>query len=92
MITLYQLHWSHFVEKVRWALDYKGLEWTAVDVDPFTKRQLVQLQCPLTLDSGHKLYAVPTIHDAATGSGGHGFNQKSWITWRKPIQLPRCIL
>jgi len=68
MITLYQLHWSHFVEKVRWALDYKGLEWTAVDVDPFTKRQLVQLQCPLTLDSGHKLYAVPTIHDAATGA------------------------
>jgi glutathione S-transferase len=39
MITLYQLHWSHYVEKVRWALDYKNVEWSAVDVDPFTKRR-----------------------------------------------------
>ena len=55
MITLYQLHWSHFVEKVRWALDYKGLEWTAVDVDPFTKRQMAHLKCPLT-DVGASLW------------------------------------
>lgn len=68
MITLYQLHWSHYVEKVRWALDYKKLEWSAVDVDPFTKRQMQHLSCKLTLDSGREMYAVPTIHDHATGS------------------------
>lgn len=66
MITLYQLHWSHFVEKVRWALDYKGLEWSAVDVDAFTKRQMHHLRCKLTLDTGRSLYAVPTIHDDNT--------------------------
>ena len=64
MITLYQLHWSHYVEKVRWALDFKGLQWSAVDVDAFTKRQMHHLRCKLTLDSGHSLYTVPTIHDA----------------------------
>jgi glutathione S-transferase len=63
MITLYQLHWSHYVEKVRWALDYKGLDWSAVDVDAFTKRQMHHLPCKLTLHSGRTLYAVPTIHD-----------------------------
>ena len=66
MITLYQLHWSHYVEKVRWALDYKGLEWSAVDVDAFTKRQMHHLDCKLTLDSGRSLYTVPTIHDGNT--------------------------
>jgi len=68
MITLYQLHWSHYVEKVRWALDYKGIDWSAVDVDPFTKHQMQHLQCKTTLDSGYQLYTVPTIHDEATGS------------------------
>lgn len=66
MIILYQLHWSHYVEKVRWALDYKGVAWSAVDVDPFTKQQMHHLQCKLTLDSGRDLYTVPTIHDQAT--------------------------
>jgi glutathione S-transferase len=68
MITLYQLHWSHYVEKVRWALDHKNVEWSAVDVDPFTKRQMQHLQCKLMLDSGREMYSVPTIHDHATGS------------------------
>ena len=68
MITLYQLHWSHYVEKVRWALDYKGVEWSAVEVDPFTKHQMHHLKCQTTLDSGRKAYTVPTIYDAATGS------------------------
>lgn len=68
MITLYQLHWSHFVEKVRWALDYKGLKWTAVDVDPFTKREMRHLKCALPLESGGKAYVVPAISDAATGA------------------------
>jgi glutathione S-transferase len=67
-ITLYQLHWSHFVEKVRWALDYKGVEWSAVDVDPFTKHQMHHLQCRVTLDAGDRTYTVPTIHDEMTGA------------------------
>jgi glutathione S-transferase len=66
VITLYQLHWSHYVEKVRWALDYKQLPWKAVDVDPFTKREMQHLNCKLTLDSGRDLHTVPTIHDSAT--------------------------
>ncbi len=65
-ITLYQLHWSHYVEKVRWALDYKAVPWSAVDVDPFTKRQMHHLRCKLTLDSGRTLYTVPAIHDERT--------------------------
>jgi len=60
MITLYQLHWSHYVEKVRWALDFKGVEWQAVDVDPFSKREMRHLECQATL--------VPTIHDQTTGA------------------------
>ena len=68
MITLYQFHWSHYVEKVRWALDYKGVEWRAVDVDPLTKREMQHLSCRTTLDSGKQLQTVPTIHDEGTGA------------------------
>lgn len=68
MITLYQLHWSHYVEKVRWALDFKGLKWSAADVDAFTKREMHHLRCKLTLDSGRSVYAVPTIHDGDTNA------------------------
>jgi len=63
MITLYQFHWSHFVEKVRWALDFKQCAWSAVDVDPFTKKQLRQL----STSGGQQLY-VPMIHDDVTGT------------------------
>jgi glutathione S-transferase len=68
VIILYQLHWSHYVEKVRWALDFKGVEWQAVDVDPFSKREMRHLQCKTTLATGRKEYTVPTIHDQATGA------------------------
>jgi glutathione S-transferase len=67
MITLYQFHWSHFVEKVRWALDFKQLEWAAVDVDPFTKKQLRQLPNATSSASVQRLY-VPVIHDDASGA------------------------
>jgi glutathione S-transferase len=59
LITLFQLHWSHYVEKVRWALDFKEVEWRAVDVDPFTKGEMLHLKCKPR---------VPTIHDGATGA------------------------
>jgi glutathione S-transferase len=68
MIRLYQLHWSHFVEKVRWALDYKGVEWSPIDVEPFGKRQMRHLSAKTTLDSGRQLHTVPTIHDETTGA------------------------
>jgi hypothetical protein len=61
MILLYQLHWSHYVEKVRWALDFKGVEWQAVEVNPFNKREMRQLRCKTKLDNGRNEYTVPTI-------------------------------
>jgi glutathione S-transferase len=68
MITLYQLHWSHYVEKVRWALDFKGVAWTAVEIDPFTKREMRHLDRKTTLQSGEQLHTVPMIRDDATGA------------------------
>jgi glutathione S-transferase len=68
MIDLYQLQWSHFVEKVRWALDFKQLKWSAVNVNPFTKRELRQLRSKFPLEPGRRLYTVPTIYDGATDS------------------------
>jgi glutathione S-transferase len=68
VITLYQIHFSHFVEKVRWALDYKGVEWSAIEIEPFGKREMQHLQRRTTLDSGRRAYTVPTIRDDATGA------------------------
>lgn len=58
MIELYKLHWSHYVEKVRWALDYKRLDWRGIDIVAFTKREMKRFACEQT---------VPLIHDTATG-------------------------
>ena len=58
MITLYELHWSHYCEKVRLALDYKGLPWRAVEVDAFSRRQMRNLGL-------QQRYAFPTIVDEA---------------------------
>ena len=40
MSTLDELHWSHYCEKVRLALNYRGLAWRAVEIDAFRKDQL----------------------------------------------------
>lgn len=58
MIELYKLQWSHYVEKVRWALDFKQLPWQGIEVVAFTKREMQRFDCK-------KL--VPLIHDAASG-------------------------
>ncbi len=58
MIELYQLRWSHYVEKVRWALDFKGLPWRAIDVVAHRKEEMRRFPCAQT---------VPLIHDTATG-------------------------
>jgi glutathione S-transferase len=57
MIELYKLHWSHYVEKVRWALDFKRLPWQGIDIVAFTKKEMRRFDCPQT---------VPLIHDTAT--------------------------
>ncbi len=58
MIELYKLHWSHYVEKVRWALDFKRLPWRGIDIVAFTKKEMRHFDCQQT---------VPLIHDTATG-------------------------
>jgi len=58
MIELYKLHWSHYVEKVRWALDFKQLPWRGVDIIAFSKKEMQRFDCPQT---------VPLIHDTRTG-------------------------
>jgi glutathione S-transferase len=62
LITLYELHWSHYCEKVRWALRLKGVSWRAVNINAFSKRELMQFPPG---PSGLRL--VPMIHDEHTG-------------------------
>jgi glutathione S-transferase len=62
MITLYELHWSHYCEKIRLALDYMQLEWRMVGIDAFSKKQMHQWPVPEHFGG----YRVPAIHDDAT--------------------------
>jgi glutathione S-transferase len=39
-IELYHLHWSHYVEKVRWALDFKGIPWRGIEINAFSKKEI----------------------------------------------------
>lgn len=64
MITLYELHWSHYCEKVRLALGYMGLPWRAVAIDAFRKEECRSHRLAEHLPC----YTVPAIHDAATGA------------------------
>ena len=64
MITLYELQWSHYCEKIRLALNYMGLPWRAVSIDAFSKRELRDHPLPGHLPN----YTVPAIHDAASGA------------------------
>lgn len=62
MITLYELHWSHYCEKVRLALDYMRLTWRSVAIDAFRKRELQAHPLPGQLPN----CTVPAIHDSRT--------------------------
>ena len=62
MITLYELTWSHYCEKVRLALDYMRLPWRAVSIDAFKKEPLRARPRPVHLPS----YTVPAITDSRT--------------------------
>ncbi|MEO9080444.1 MAG: glutathione S-transferase family protein [Rhodanobacter sp.] len=57
MIELYKLQWSHYVEKVRWALDFKQLDWRGIDVVAFNKKAVQHFDCVQTF---------PLIHDTRT--------------------------
>ena len=54
MITLYELHWSHYCEKIRWALDYKKIPWKKININAFTKREMLAYPCA---------QLVPLIYD-----------------------------
>ncbi len=60
MITLYELHWSHYCEKIRWALNYKKLNWKKININAFTKQELKGFPC------NQKRYLVPHIYDEHT--------------------------
>ncbi|WP_455205207.1 glutathione S-transferase family protein [Kaarinaea lacus] len=48
MLTLYQFPISHYCEKVRWALDYKGLDHQIINLLPGTHIKIVKSIAPKT--------------------------------------------
>lgn len=56
-IVFYQIPISHFCEKVGWALDYKGLPYRSVCVNPLTRKELATVsqrkQVPVIRDGDH---------------------------------------
>jgi len=42
-IVFYQIPISSFCEKVHWALDFKGLPYQSISVNPFTRRELATI-------------------------------------------------
>lgn len=62
MITLYELRWSHYCEKVRLALGYMGLPWRAVSINAFGKKELQAHPRPAHLPNA----TVPAIWDDST--------------------------
>ncbi len=60
MIILYELHWSHYCEKIRWALDYKNLNWKKISINAFTKKEMKQYACT------QSRHLVPLIFDEKT--------------------------
>ncbi len=42
-LLLYDIFWSHFCEKARFCLDFKRLPYTIVRVNPFTRREVIDL-------------------------------------------------
>ncbi len=61
MITLFELHWSHYCEKIRLALNYMQLPWQAVDIHPFSKKEMRAHPLATQLPN----YTVPAIFDGA---------------------------
>lgn len=62
MITLYELRWSHYCEKIRLALGTMGLPWRAVSINAFGKKELQAHPRPAHLPNA----TVPAIWDDST--------------------------
>ena len=60
LITLYELHWSHYCEKIRLALSYAALPWQMCGIHVFSKKELLAFYLPPHL----KRRTVPAIFDA----------------------------
>lgn len=60
MITLYELHWSHFCEKIRWALDFKNISWKKINISAFSKKEMHKHP------KNQERYLVPFIYDENT--------------------------
>lgn len=58
MIELYKLHWSHYVEKVILALEFKQIPWRGIDVNAFSKKEMQRFSVR---------QFVPLIHDTSRG-------------------------
>jgi len=63
MITLYELHWSHYCEKIRLALACAGLPWQICDIHVFSKKELLAYPLPPHMNKR----TVPAIFDATRG-------------------------
>jgi glutathione S-transferase len=63
LITLYELHWSHYCEKIRLALAYAGLPWQTCDIHAFSKKELLVFPLPPHMSKR----TVPAIFDTARG-------------------------
>jgi len=68
MLTLYQFPISHYCEKARWALDYKGLEFTRKTLLPgphvkTAKRLAGASQVPILVDDGKAIQGSAAILD-----------------------------
>ncbi|MEM7283368.1 MAG: glutathione S-transferase N-terminal domain-containing protein, partial [Pseudomonadota bacterium] len=57
-LEVYQLDWSHFVEKVIWALQYKHLRWSSIDISPFSKKEMKAVAEERPLNQGMSGYTV----------------------------------
>ena len=55
-LVLYDIFWSHFCEKARFCLDFKELPHSIVRVNPFTRREVIDLgargDVPVLVDGG----------------------------------------
>lgn len=58
-ILLYEFPASNFCEKVQWSLDFKGLKWKSISVDPLTKIEVKKLNLDKAL--------MPAIQDLNSG-------------------------
>ena len=61
MITLYQMPWSHYCEKIRLALNFLGVPWRIVSVSPLSMKEMQRYGFPEHLPT----YTVPAIYDHA---------------------------